>query len=452
MEVHQKTFLKPTHKKEIHMKTRTITIRTLIIAFACITLIGCVALALVFDNRAEIKNKPVNVIPLTDEIALIVDKISQYDIDNLMQIIIDDDGNLVENHRELRQRYVLELDRFQFIGRDGVLIDAESSPFAVRLHSGGEGDFEYTFYKIKFEEKTLVVPSEWNVMAFLFLVNEEADTFFACTDSGIYRIDPISQSAFLISSNEYNEISKNNLSQLFYESGGWHLSWIANPVLSSDGQWIAFQSNRSDVNSLPSSRESLWVLNTQTGEERLIPLSDERTQVPQGFLAQHTLLVANVSNRGDAIDYSIVDILNGQSIRLEMGQVPNAHVDDVSKAGYMAIQTYDDAGVRELIVEISPEGACSVIAEIVGNLHYVRFSPDGKQVAAVLREVFEEVIDTILIIDIATGSVDSVSQISYGSYASGLAWVNNRQLIVTESHAVDGKIQENSWLHTLKGE
>ena len=428
--------------------------RIITIVLVCAAVISGAAYALVIENSTHhLADKPVNVIPLNRENALIVDKMSQSDINNLKELIIDGEGNFVENYQQLRQKYVYEMDKIRLLGQEGSFDNAAFSPFTVILHSNGEGEFEYTFYSVSLEGKTLVIPSEWDVMSFQFLYCIEFNEYFACTDTGVYSIDALSQSAKLISNESYNGVSYADLSIKYSESGGWYLSWIANPILSSDGQWIVYQSNRGDADSLPSSKESLWVLNTITGEEKIIINSNEFSQVPQGFLSNSTLLIANVDGKEDSsIKFSVVDITTGHTTPLELGQLPNVYIDDVSSTGLVAMQLYDNMGIRELFIEITNNGKVSEIFEISGRLQYVQFSPDNSKVAAVLREESDEVIDTIQVYDTANGCVTTSISIAKGSYASALSWVNNGQLIVTENCASIDRNNEVSWLYTLEGE
>jgi hypothetical protein len=437
-------------KAEVFMKNKVL--RTLWIALTCAALVGSVALAYVFSYRADIGDQPINVIPVGNRIAVISDKLSQNDMDGLMDIIIGKDGSFVDDYQRLRQKYVFEMDRFQILTQDGKLVDAEANPLTVKLHNGSEGYFEYTFYVVVADDRSLVVPSEQDAMPFLFLVSKDAESFFACTDTGIYAIDSASQSAQLISSTLYKGETYEDLSRKYIESGGWYLSWIGNPVLSPDGQWIAFQSNRNDADSLPSSRESLWILDTQTGEERMIPQNGELSQVPQGFIAQNILLVANSgAQENDGTPYSLVDVLTGHDVQLDFGNIPNAYLDDISSVGCVAFQSYDDTGECEIIFEISKDGECQILAEISGHLQYVKFSPDGSRIAAVLRgDSGNDVIDTVLLIDTSTGKVTSIDNVVKGSYVSGLAWVNDGQFAVTENLASNGKIYENSYLYTTR--
>ncbi|MDR2598964.1 MAG: hypothetical protein LBC73_01655 [Oscillospiraceae bacterium] len=282
--------------------------RILLLLIVAMVLAGGVALALALENRTNISNKPFNVIELNDDVALDIDKMPHDDVNNLMRQIVDDEGNFVENHGILHQNYVSEMDRFRILSEEGKLVEVGGKPFVVNLHSSGEGNFEYIFYSVETNGKLVAIPSEWSVMAFLFLFNEEADKFFACTDTGIYKIDPIMQTATVITSNTYNGKSYDELFLNYVESGGWHLSWIGNPVLSPDGLIIAFQSNRNDENSLPSSRESLWIINTDTYEERLVIVDDKYTQVPQGFIGQNTLLVKNIGANDDDNSISLVTV------------------------------------------------------------------------------------------------------------------------------------------------
>jgi hypothetical protein len=428
-------------------------IRTFLIAATIAILSAATALAYSEAFRLFIFGRPANVVVLGDDTALVVDRMSQEDIYNLMKLIIDEDGKLVENHGVLRQRYVYEMDRFNVVGEDGLLREIQGNPFTVRLNSSGEGDFEYRFYSLDVSGKLIAVPSEWNVMAFLFLANERLDNFFACTDTGIYRIDPVSRSATLISGATFNGIAYEELFRKFSDAGGLYLSWIANPALSPDGQWIVYQSNRNDAGSLPSLKESLWVINTKTGEERLIPVRGEYTQVPQGFLSENTLLVKNAGgNDTFGINFSVVDIITGESIQLDFGYAPNAHISDIHKSGLLAIQVYDESGARELIYRISNDGECTLITEINGNLQYVRFSPDGKNIAAVLRAQQDEAVDTVLIINTSTGLITTISELENGAYASALSWVKNGQFIITENTSSDGRIREATVLFTLKGD
>jgi len=376
---------------------------------------------------------------------------SQGSMSNLVRLVVDEEGNPIPISGILRQKYVTDLESFSFIGEDGILQEIEATAFSVTLHSRATGEFEYIFYSLDVNGKLIAVPTEWDVMVFNYLVDESSSNFFACTDTGIYRIDPASESAQLISSEEYNGVSYDDLFVKFSESRGFFLTWIGNPILSPDGQWIAFQSNRNDTDTLPSFRESLWVLNTITGEQRVIPVNNEYSQVPEGFLWLNLLLVRNVGGRVEAgINLCVVELVTGASERVNLGTVPNAHISSIHQSGLLAMSSYDETGVREIIFNIARNGNSNVAFEIEGTLHYTRFSPCGRKIAAVLREVQGDVIDTILIIDTSTGHAEIAEKLEKGTYISAVRWTGSNEFLATENVIVDGRVREKTVLYTLR--
>jgi len=444
---------KTTPKQKASKKS---IVRMLLVAAVIVAVSTVTALSFSETFRQFVFGSPANVIILDDEGegTLVIDKISQEDIYNLMRLILDEDGNLVPDAGVLRQKFVTDLDRFSIIDENGRLHEVEGVPFTVELHSSGEGEFEYIFYSIDVNDKVIAIPSEWDVMAFLYLVDANASNFFACTDTGIYRIDPVAQTATLISSIEYNEVPYEELFDLFLDSRGFHLTWIANPQISPDGLWISFQSNRNDVNSLPSFRESLWVLNTQTGEERMIPVNNEYTQVPEGYLWSNILLVRNVGGRVEAgLNLSVVDLTTGSSEWVRLGHLPNAHINAIYNSGLLAIQVSDDDGVREVVIRVSGNGNANIVFEVEGHLHYVRFSPCGTKIAAVRREThvnLGRVVDTVIVIDAGAGKIKTLSELEDAVHASALSWVSSNQFLVTENVAEGGRIREKTVLYTIR--
>ena len=411
------------------------TIIVVVIIFISITT------ALIFSEsfRVLIFGAPEEDISPDDDI-IISDEIIGEDIFNLMRVIVDLDT---------------DSDKFYYVGEDGELREVTGIPFTINLHSSGEGEFEYIFYSLFARNNIIAVPSQWNVMAFTYLSDADSDSFFACTDTGIYRIDPLSRTATLISSEEHNGVPYEELFERYLDSRGFHLTWISNPVLSPDGEWIAFQSNRGDADSLPSFRESLWVLNTKTGEEKIIPVNNEYSQVPEGFLSSNILLVRNVGGRIEAgINLSVADLLTATAERVSLGHAPNANISSLHSTGLLAVQVSDDLGVREVIYNISRNGSSNIAFEIEGHLHYTKFSPCGRRLAAIFRETRGSIadaaiIDTVIVVDTGSGAFMAINELENRAHASGLSWVDSNQFIVTENSIVDGRIRETTVLYTL---
>ena len=439
-------------RQKASKKTKT---RGTIIVVALIFISITVALFISETFRQFVFGKPEEDIVI-DEEAPIDDSTPQVNTVSLMKLILDQEGNFTFDNGIFRHKNETDMDMFSIIGEDGSLHEVEGIPFTVELHSRVEGEFEYIFYCVDVGEKLIIIPSQQDVMAFVFLVDDEMSNFFACTDTGIYKIDSEAEAAILISSEEYNDVPYEDLFLKFSESRGYFLTWIGNPVLSPDGLWITFQSNRNDADSLPSFRESLWAVNTQTGEEKMIPVDNAYTQVPEGFLRSNLLLVRNVGGSIEAgINLSSVDLLTGTSQRVSLSNVPNASISAIGQSGLVAIQTYDDTGIRELIFNISREGSSDIAFEIEGNLHYVEFSPCGKRLAAVLRErrggIADSVlIDTIVIINTSTGTVEATKELESVVYASALTWIGSERFLLIENTTVDGRIRESTVLYTIR--
>ena len=381
------------------------------------------------------------------------DSSSQDDISNTpVRVVINEDGAFIECYGIIRFNHTNETDKFGVIGEDGHLITVVGEPFTEKLHSSVLGDFDYIFYSFEADGKIYAVPyedsSEW--MAFHFLVHESTNSFYACTDTGIYRIDPMLETAILVSGNEYNGTLYNDMFILFQESGGYPLTWIANPILSADGLLITFQSNRKDVAALPSQGDSLWLFSANTNEEYLLIDRKGFTCVPLGFVADDLLLMrfaGSESNTDDGL--YVVNTLSGALNPLTIGDLSNVNVDDTHFTGLIALSTYNESDIREVIINVDVNGECSVIAEIQGSLHYARFSPCGSKVAAVLRVINPDLVDAIITIDTSSGQLTQIHTLDTGSYVSSLTWINNRRFLVSENTATDGRVYAETVLYEL---
>ena len=428
-------------------RKKKIEFRPFITTAAALIIIGMTVFAYTIINRQLIDDKPKNVIPLQGGIAILADRLSSDDLNVLREL-----------DQNARQEYILSLEKFQILTKDGKLREAKSSTFSVTL-SDSRGNFERIFYQISAKGIIIALPFDWDELRFHFLINENADTFIACTDTAVYKINPKMCSATLLSSDIYEGATYRDLKERFISLGGNNLFWTDNPIISPDGEWVVYRSNRSSKDNLPAVGDALWAVNTKTGEEKMISANTGAYQSAQGFVSPKTIVVQNIDTAYSST-YTLLDIETEQSVTLYLPTLPNMSISAISTKGYIALQSYDASlqtidgtPIRNLFTKVSLDGKVKILGEVEGQVGYVNYSPDGKLIAAIHRVSNQPPEDTLMIFDAETGEPIIIDNVNTNGIFAYLAWAGNKHLILTEHSVLNGKfIGENSWLYTLNND
>lgn len=339
-------------------------------AIACLGITGSILAAQFYSSEQPLTGRPVNVIPLENGAALVTDKMSDADLDALVDEITDSEGNLLEDSDERRQDFMDDFENFRVVTADGSTYSVDSTPFTVSLESASE-DFDYTFYQVETSDGNLIIPQEWDVMGFIFLNSEDNSGFYACTDIGIWKLDPDNRTATKISSDSYNGQARESiLSSMTSENS---LFWIDNPIVSPDGKYVVYRSNRTAPDA---SGDCVWVLNGDTGVETQLTQNTGTYRAIQGFISNTEILVENYA--GDTTSYSVLNIETGAESPVAMPQLDNLMVFAVSANGYVALSSYDDTSEDTTIVKVTSNGV-SVVSELENCYGKVEFSPEWQQ-------------------------------------------------------------------------
>lgn len=427
-------------------------------AIACLGITGSILAAQFYSSEQPLTGRPVNVIPLENGAALVTDKMSDADLDALVDEITDSEGNLLEDSDERRQDFMDDFENFRVVTADGSTYSVDSTPFTVSLESASE-DFDYTFYQVETSDGNLIIPQEWDVMGFIFLNSEDNSGFYACTDIGIWKLDPDNRTATKISSDSYNGQARESiLSSMTSENS---LFWIDNPIVSPDGKYVVYRSNRTAPDA---SGDCVWVLNGDTGVETQLTQNTGTYRAIQGFISNTEILVENYA--GDTTSYSVLNIETGAESPVAMPQLDNLMVFAVSANGYVALSSYDDTSEDTTIVKVTSNGV-SVVSELENCYGKVEFSPSGNKVGIAFNEDNSMPDNNIVIVDLVLGTTQELSSAASAQTRSiggnidisDFAWVNDDAILVTqEENSVANSIagifnssSETTWFYHLEG-
>lgn len=426
-------------------------------AVACIGIAGVLLTAQLDEDQQLLIGHPIHVIPLEDGAALVTDKMSDADLDALVDEITDSEGNLLEDSDERRQDFMDDFENFRIVTADGSTYSVDSTPFTVSLESASE-DFDYTFYQVETSDGNLIIPQEWDVMGFIFLNSKDNSSFYDCTDIGIWKLDPDNRTATKVTSDSYNGQAR--LSILSSMTSENSLFWIDNPIVSPDGKYVVYRSNRTAPDA---SGDCVWVLNGDTGVETQLTQNMGTYRAIQGFISNTEILVENYA--GDTTSYSVLNIETGAESPVAMPQLDNLMVFAVSANGYVALSSYDDTSADTTIVKVTSTGV-SVISELQNCYGKVGFSPSGDKVGIVFNEDNSKPDNNMVLVDLASGTAQELSQlpaaqerdIGKDACISDFSWLNDEAILVMQKvppgeddpAAGDAYPVEMTWLCHLK--
>ena len=184
------------------------------------------------QTEAQIASGPVAVFPLEDDCALVMDLLSDGD---LAQFSEQTAPGSAAGEEQARQ-FINCRANLRIITADGAVLPVEWDMFSVPMEDvRGEGQ-EAVFYRVAAGDGVLAIPQEDPG-------TNTGSRFYAWTDAGIWKIDPEQGTGSKVTSDFYQGMHYTALAE---DADACHpLFWIGNPMVSPDGRYVVYCSNRS---------------------------------------------------------------------------------------------------------------------------------------------------------------------------------------------------------------
>ncbi len=300
----------------------------------------------------------------------------------------------------------------------------DTDSFVIALEDGA-GSFNAEFLRLSADS---VTPKEWDVSRFLFL--SAGGVYLACTDLGIWRIDPESQTAVRLSADAFQGRTRAEILSELQEGGG--LFRTGNPVLSPNGRYLAYCSDHTDEQS---GGDAVWALDTATGEEHLLMPAKNTRKLLHGFISDKNIFVEITDSRDDTRKFALADATTGNVAALDFNAADDyLTVHGVSANGNAAMireNNNNNADETLFLLRIGADGMILNQTEFPG--HYpdgAKFSPSGGRLAAPVSDESETAADEILLIDIRTGEGQRLDAGNAGGQIRDYAWANESSLLI----------------------
>ena len=177
---------------------------------------------------------------------------------------------------------------------------------------GGLNENGKNTYIIEVNNDIFVFPSELGTSG-TFLYNSEKNLYFTINDTGIYKIDTEKLVANKISSDEYEGKSIDELrNDIRNKYPIWHnLTWIDNPFLSPNGDYILYNTNRTLENP---NYQSVFKLDLKTGIDEEIVVGEYRIY---GFISDDIIITSGSTNNYNLVNINTKEIIPLQNSNLE---------------------------------------------------------------------------------------------------------------------------------------
>ncbi len=383
----------------------------------------------------KIASGPVEVFPLESGRALVMDLLSDGDLAQFSE-------QTAAGGEQARQ-FINCRANLRILTEDGAIQPVEWDLFSIPMEAvRGEGQ-EAVFYRVAAGDCVLAIPQEDPG-------TNTGSRFYAWTDAGIWKIDPEQDTGSKVTSDFYQGMHYTALAE---DADACHpLFWIGNPMVSPDGRYVVYCSNRSATKDYG---DCLWALDGTSGRELQLTSDAHVYRVPEGFVGPAEVLVANLS--GDTpTAYSVVDVATGAEMSLQMPTLPNVSICATSPAGYAALGYYDDAACGTAIVQIQGKDVTTVqdFPGIYGTIH---FSPSGAWAGISYNLDLSRPDSELLLFDLCSEaerylSDDAASLMDHPGSASisDFAWISDNALLVT-TESTDGGRAETTDLWQLDG-
>ena len=293
-----------------------------------------------------------------------------------------------------------------------------SDSFIISLEDAS-GNFDAEFLKLSSDS---VAPKDWDMTRFLFLSGQ--GVYLACTDMGIWRLDPETRTAVKLSADVFQGRTRAEIQA----DTGKTVFWTDDPVLSPNGRYLAYVSNRTDPES---DGDEIWTLDTATGEEHLLMRQKGTWKTPLGFLSEKDILIEieDKNNNKNNIYYAAADAVTGDISEIEFNIQDGTRVQDVSPNGHAAMIDYKNNNL--IILRIGAKGKILDRMDFTGYYPAgVKFSPSGGRLAAPVADESDQDADAVLLIDIRTGNSQRLDGGSAGNQIRDYAWANESSLLI----------------------
>lgn len=333
---------------------------------------------------------------------------------------------------------------------------ARTETFSVTLEDFN-GPFQAEFLRVTLEAadqgvawadqrktRSYPIPAAWDDARYSFLTDHNASVFLACTEAGIWKLYPEAGTAERLSAAAFRGRSIAEIrAQAAGEKNGLDsgqafvspLRWIDQAVISPDGAYAAYCSNRSDP---ASEGNAVWTLDTRTGEELPLLFQNGNRKKLHAFLSPTDLLVEVTESLSGAAKadgtaresrFALVNVLTGKSVPIELPYGEKRVIEDVSARGRAAVTDSGKALRLEKLLENEP-----CLTRYKGYFPKgARFSPSGRLLIAPVAAREGAAADRLLLVDpstLAARELDARIALEKAEAIHGFFWIGENALLV----------------------
>lgn len=283
----------------------------------------------------------------------------------------------------------------------------------LSLSSYEDTDYEVLLYKANIGQDIFLFPSEWGRQGFGFDHRSEQGLFLAYTNEGIWRIDPTTMSAELLTADTYQGKTIDEVQEDLKTRLGEHLAWVDRVEISPDGKTVVYRTNR-DTDAL--NNTSIWKLDLDTAkEEQLLTPAYHNDLV--GFLFNDCAVVGSLENT------RMVEVSSGKVTALEFPELPNFDIKGVGD-GKVVFSSYanDDSDSFMYVSQVNEAtGTVTELTHVTGYFSGTPvFSPAGDKIAMGYGTDPEYGTDDVMIVDTKKSTQVLLSESSAKRAASSI--------------------------------
>jgi len=387
----------------------------------------------------------------SDGQVVLLDIASDTEISDFLDATWDPDtGSYIDGWMQFRATFIYEAEQaYELSGTSLITLPRSLHRVTLKnteMNSPMGQEFDWPFYCVTSSDgKSYVFPSEWDIgddPALMF--DAEHSALYVSTFLGVWQISPDGTSRKL-TTDEYNGMHYSQHDTAAYDDHiGSSLFWTANALMSPDGSFIIYRSNR-DCYTEGSENMSLWRIDLETGEEQRILEGNSVNRI-DGFVTDTMVLIDQ---------QFLLDVSTGESIQVSLPNLSNRFIESTG-FGYIICSSYrdEDAGLSSLyIFRVEPEtGALTDVLTISGVFRDSGFSASGRFAFATYGSDPDQGAVTALIFDLENSTIRFLEDVLGKAYneldgiVTRAKWLTDNSMLLQVLSIIDDAGVYRTWI------